>query len=98
MEKYILTGGPSTGKTTLLCELEKLGYAVVPESARSIIAEEINKPDGILPWTDLHEFQKLVFARQLRRENEAVISRYDKIFHDRSLVDGMKKQKRLVMK
>ncbi|MEK6899586.1 MAG: AAA family ATPase, partial [Nanoarchaeota archaeon] len=89
MDKYILSGGPGTGKTTALCELEKLGYAVVPESARSIIAEEINKPSGILPWTDLQTFQRLVFARQLRHENQALTDKHQKIFHDRSLVDGI---------
>lgn len=89
MKKYILTGGPGTGKTTTINELEKLGYAIVPESARSIIAEEKNKQKGILPWTDLHEFQKLVLARQLRLENEAIASKHQKIFHDRSLVDGI---------
>lgn len=34
---YVITGGPSTGKTTLLADLEELGYAVIPEAARIII-------------------------------------------------------------
>ncbi|MEK6853204.1 MAG: AAA family ATPase [Nanoarchaeota archaeon] len=89
MEKYLLTGGPGTGKTTTLNELVKLGHAVVPESARIIITEEMGKPAGILPWTDLQEFQKLVVARQLRLENEAIPGRPEKLFLDRSLVDNL---------
>jgi predicted ATPase len=34
---YVLTGGPCAGKTTLIFELEKRGYSVVPEPARLII-------------------------------------------------------------
>lgn len=40
---YVITGGPSTGKTTLLAELDKLGYRVVPEGARMVIDEGIAK-------------------------------------------------------
>lgn len=38
---YVITGGPSTGKTTLLNELEKLGHMIVPEAARTWIDQEL---------------------------------------------------------
>lgn len=64
LEKYVLTGGPGTGKTTLLKELAKRGYQTVPEAARLVIQEEQRKEQGkgeqgILPWTDLYKFQKI---------------------------------------
>jgi predicted ATPase len=34
---HVITGGPSSGKTTLLAELAKLGYPAVPEMARLVI-------------------------------------------------------------
>jgi len=34
---YVITGGPSTGKTTLLAELEKRGFETIPEAARAVI-------------------------------------------------------------
>lgn len=37
---FILTGGPGSGKTMVLNELETRGYSVVPEVARSIIQEQ----------------------------------------------------------
>lgn len=47
---YIITGGPGVGKTTVLNELGKSGYSVVPENARKIIQEQVaTKGDG-LPW------------------------------------------------
>lgn len=37
MTRYILTGAPGSGKTTLIRWLEYLGYAVVNEAATDII-------------------------------------------------------------
>ena len=38
---YVLTGGPSSGKTTLLGRLEEMGYMPVPETARIFIEQEL---------------------------------------------------------
>lgn len=38
---YVITGGPSTGKTTTINELNRLGYRVAPEAARIIIDEAV---------------------------------------------------------
>jgi predicted ATPase/adenylate cyclase class IV len=85
MEKYILTGGPGVGKTTLVDSLSQKGFMTVPEVARQIIAEEQRKESGILPWNDLQLFQELVIERQLGLESK--IGRESKIFLDRGLAD-----------
>ena len=36
---FIITGGPGAGKTTVLTELQRLGFTCVPEVARQIIQE-----------------------------------------------------------
>lgn len=84
MRKYVLTGGPCVGKTTTCLELQKLGYTIVPEAARMIIAEEKQKPDGSLPWTNFAEFQNKVFKRQLELESRV---NSDIIFFDRGIID-----------
>ncbi|MEM5794016.1 MAG: AAA family ATPase [Candidatus Aenigmatarchaeota archaeon] len=40
---YVITGEPSSGKTTILKKLEELGYFVVPETARILIDKYIKK-------------------------------------------------------
>lgn len=67
-KKYVFTGGPCTGKTTLLNALSG-NYQVLPEAARQIIEEEQTKTNGTLPWTDFDGFEKLVYERQITQEN-----------------------------
>lgn len=38
---HVITGGPSVGKSTLLAELERLGYKTIPEAARILIDQAV---------------------------------------------------------
>ena len=76
MKKYVLTGGPCSGKTTLLSELKKRGYNIVEESARDII----RKHNGILP----EERQRRIAKSQLEIELSLPDNTY---FLDRSIID-----------
>lgn len=38
LRRFILTGAPGSGKTSVLTALSELGYAVVPEAATDVIA------------------------------------------------------------
>src|SRR5690554_1815606 len=49
---YVLTGGPGVGKTTLLEELERRNYEIVPEIARELIKEQQKTNGQALPWKD----------------------------------------------
>lgn len=89
MEKYILTGGPGVGKTTLLDRLADEGFTTLPEVARELIAEEQKKEGGILPWNDVALFEELVIGRQLQQEKKVQHHGNAKMFLDRSLVDPL---------
>ena len=84
MKKYIVTGGPCTGKSTLLESVAEIGYSVVPEAARDVILQE--SPDGDLPWTNVLRFQQKVVLRQKELENICV---GEVIFLDRGLPDNI---------
>jgi predicted ATPase len=43
---YVITGAPSSGKTTLLKELEELGYRVIHEVARAFIEMEMEQANA----------------------------------------------------
>jgi len=85
--KHILTGGPCTGKTSVLEELARRGHRTVPESARDLIAHEQAKAQanpqytGILPWTDMVAFEEQLMYRQLGAEKTSAD------FLDRALPD-----------
>lgn len=84
MRKYVITGGPCSGKTTTINELRNLGYHTIQESARAVIEQE--QPNGILPWTNVFEFQKLVLKKQLELEERINGST---TFLDRGCLDGI---------
>src|SRR5260370_7891991 len=71
MKRYILTGTPGSGKTSILRRLEIAGYSVVEEAASDIIA--LQQANGLSePWTlpsfidDITNLQK---QRQLQTSN-----------------------------
>ena len=98
LRKYVLTGGTSVGKTTVIDILSKLGYATFPEFSRAIINDELKKENGVLPWINPSKFQDMYAKRQALEENE--IEKYLKqnrtdeqflnaIFMDRCIIDGI---------
>lgn len=85
---YVLTGGPSTGKTSVLNALEEKGYHTVHESARSVI--EAGLAEGIslsAMRQDLAQFQRSIANLNLVRQN--ALSPQDTIFFDRAMPDGL---------
>ena len=51
MQRYVVTGAPGAGKTSVLRELGAQGFAVVDEAATDVIAREQQR--GVAePWRD----------------------------------------------
>jgi predicted ATPase len=88
MKRYVITGGPCSGKSTVLELLAKNGHRVIDETARPLIEREKAKGSDVLPWINPHKFQRVVARIQFRKEFFAFIQFPDVIFLDRSLVDG----------
>jgi predicted ATPase len=70
MQRFILTGAPGSGKTSILRALEQRGYAVVEEAATDVIAAEQARGIG-QPWTEL-SFTRKITEMQRRRQEEPV--------------------------
>jgi len=86
-KKYVITGGPGMGKTTIIEILAARGYRIVPEAARMIIDEGKLKGSDDLPWKNLAAFQKKVSERQIELEN-GLLGDSGEVFFDRGIVDG----------
>jgi predicted ATPase len=62
---FVVSGGPGAGKTTMLIELAKLGYAHAPEVARQIIQEQLRSDGTALPWADRAAYTGLMLRRSI---------------------------------
>lgn len=83
--KFVITGGPGFGKTSLLKELEKNGYKVFHEAARAIIEEQEKLDNPILPWKNRTEFDYKLIQKMLVDYQEYNPNYYN--FYDRGFPD-----------
>ncbi len=84
----ILTGGPGVGKTSLLNALAGAGYGCVPEVARVIIVEEVEKGGNALPWGDTALYTSYMLERSLA-DYLANCNNSQLTFFDRGLPDTL---------
>ncbi|CAL2095743.1 AAA_28 domain-containing protein [Tenacibaculum sp. 190524A02b] len=86
MKRYIITGAPSTGKTSLINALQKEGHLTFEEVSRRIILEEQKRKGTKTPWEDVVGFTQLVYQKTIEELNTP-IANY--AFVDRGLPDNI---------
>lgn len=82
----VITGGPGSGKTTLIEALAASGHAVMPEAGRQVIREQLAAGGQGLPWADRERFAALMLAQDLR-SHAAASNRTGFVFFDRGIPD-----------
>ncbi len=86
MPRIIISGAPGVGKTTLLAEFARMGYATVAESAREVIAERLNRGESPRP-------EARVFAQEVYRRDKlkylAHVQTDRIVFFDRCAVESL---------
>jgi predicted ATPase len=77
---YVITGGPSSGKTTVIQELAKLGYLVAPDVARDYINQKMAKGRSLKEIrANEAKFQKKVLKMKIEREEKIPMIPMNKI-------------------
>ncbi|AAK88156.1 ATPase [Agrobacterium tumefaciens] len=83
---FILSGCSGGGKSTLLAELARRGFATVEEPGRRIVIEETRNGGTALPWIDMQAFARRAIAMAL--EDRRVTPKEGLVFFDRGLIDA----------
>lgn len=84
----VISGCSGGGKSTLLSELARRGYSVVPEPGRQIVKEQTAIVGDALPWTNLPKFLDLALSRYLFQFNSQKEGSQP-IFFDRGIIDAL---------
>lgn len=84
---YVVTGGPCSGKTTIIDVLKEKGYKVVYEAARWYIDEEIKKGKTLDEIRkNEYKFQKKIL--EIKIDVEKTLPKEELIFIERGIPDS----------
>lgn len=89
MDRFIIISGCSGGgKSSLLEELKRRGYATIEEPGRRIVAQELAGSGQALPWVDAAAFARRAVELSLA-DLEVAASYEGLVFFDRGLIDAL---------
>lgn len=84
--RFVITGGPGGGKTTLLENLAAWGYRVAPEAARRIIRERLSV--GLPPRAEPASFAREILDSDIQ-QYRAAMDHDGTTFFDRGVLDAL---------
>jgi len=83
---HIITGGPGSGKSTLIGALHTRGFHCSVEAGRGIIQDQVSINGPALPWLDPLLFAEQMLSWEMRSYREAQQSS-GPVFFDRGVPD-----------
>src|ERR1700735_5139046 len=69
---FVITGGPGSGKSTLINALAEGGIRTMPEAGRAIIRDQVAIGGEALPWSDQPAFAELMLSWEMRSYHAAL--------------------------
>ncbi len=69
---FVITGGPGSGKSTLVEALAARGLCTMPEAGRAIIQDQVAIGGEALPWSDRRVFAELMLSWEMRSYRQAL--------------------------
>lgn len=83
---YVVTGGPGSGKSSLIEALHRSGYARTIEGGRGVIQDQVRIEGPGLPWRDRLLFAELMLCWDMRSYHIA-LKTAGPVFFDRGIPD-----------
>ena len=83
---FVITGGPGSGKSTLIDALAGHGICTMPEAGRAIIRDQVAIGGEALPWSDRRAFAELMLGWEIR-SYRAALSLSGPVIFDRGVPD-----------
>jgi predicted ATPase len=83
---FVVTGGPGSGKSTLIDALGRSGFAHSVEAGRGIIQDQVAIGGSAVPWGDRLAFAELMLAWEIRSYHTAE-DQPGPVFFDRGVPD-----------
>jgi len=83
---FIITGGPGSGKSTVVDALAERGIFTMPEAGRAIIRDQVTIGGKALPWSDRGAFAELMLSWEMRSYRMALSVKPPVVF-DRGVPD-----------
>jgi len=83
---FILTGGPGSGKTSVLYELRNQGCKCVEEVGRKIIKQQLSTGGDAIPWKDAQAYAELMLEYSIN-DYVSLEGSEDIYFFDRGIPD-----------
>lgn len=85
---FVVTGGPGSGKTTLIEALRAKGFATTREAGRGVIQQAMQSEEPTVPWLDRELFTERMFEWELASYRQAE-RETGPVFFDRGLPDTL---------
>jgi len=83
---FVITGGPGSGKSTLIDALAGRGICNMPEAGRAIIQDQVAIGGEALPWSDRRAFAELMLSWEIR-SYRAALKLSGSVIFDRGVPD-----------
>jgi|SRR5271156_73698 len=83
---FVITGGPGSGKSTLIEALACRGINTMPEAGRAIIQDQVAIGGEALPWSDRSAFTELMLSWEMR-SYRAALKMSGPVIFDRGMPD-----------
>ena len=86
-KKIIITGGPGTGKSSIINQLKKKGHTCLEEISRQVTLEAKNQGIDQLFLSDPLLFSELLLKGRIKQFQQAETLAADTVFFDRGIPD-----------